>query len=370
MRMKSTVYFADLRANPRDNLLKKISRLLDAAGLQERIKERDLVALKLHFGETGNTAFIRPVYLREIAKNVKVRGAFPFLTDTNTLYAGTRSDASAHLATAIQNGFAYSVINAPVIIADGLKGKNDVVVRTDNKHFAEVYIASDIVHADSLIGIAHFKGHEFTGFAGTLKNLGMGCASRRGKMVQHSTVSPRIKRKKCRGCGDCLEHCSQKAISIDNDKARIDPDKCIGCGECIIICPNRAIQIRWNQESPIFQEGMVEYAGGALKNKNGRAFFLNFVMQVSPACDCYGYNDAPIVGDIGMLASSDPVAVDQASLDLVNGQEGVKVSSLPQAYTSGDDKFRAIYPKVDGTIQLDYAEEIGLGSRDYDLKRV
>ncbi|MFH1672313.1 MAG: DUF362 domain-containing protein [Pseudomonadota bacterium] len=365
--MKSSVYFADLRATPKDNLLKKLSQLLDAAGFQDRIKKRDLVAIKLHFGEAGNTAFVRPVYVARIVENVRSKGAFPFLTDANTLYAGTRSDAPTHLTTAIRNGFAYSVINAPLIIADGLRGKNDVVVQINQKHFKKVYIASDIAHADSLISVAHFKGHELTGFGGTLKNLGMGCASRRGKMAQHSTVSPKVTRKKCKGCGACQEYCSQEAISISDDKARIDPEKCIGCGECIIVCPNQAIQIQWNQEIPIFQEGMVEYATGVLKKKKGRSLFVNFVVQVSPACDCYGYNDAPIVRDIGILASNDPVAIDQASFDLVNREDGVKGCSLPASCKPGEDKFRALYPKVDGTIQLNYAEKIGLGSREYEL---
>jgi uncharacterized Fe-S center protein len=365
--MKSSVYFADLRATPKDNLLKKLSQLLDAAGFQDRIKKRDLVAIKLHFGEAGNTAFVRPVYVARIVENVRSKGAFPFLTDANTLYAGTRSDAPTHLTTAIRNGFAYSVINAPLIIADGLRGKNDVVVQINQKHFKKVYIASDIVHADSLISVAHFKGHELTGFGGTLKNLGMGCASRRGKMAQHSTVSPKVTRKKCKGCGTCLEYCAQEAISISDDKARIDPEKCIGCGECIIVCPNQAIQIQWNQEIPIFQEGMVEYVNGVLKKKKDRSLFVNFVVQVSPACDCYGYNDAPIVRDIGILASSDPVAIDQASFDLVNQEDGVKGCSLPASCKPGEDKFRVLYPKVDGTIQLNYAEKIGLGSRKYEL---
>ncbi|MBW2645425.1 MAG: DUF362 domain-containing protein [Deltaproteobacteria bacterium] len=365
--MKTSVYFADLRATPRENLLEKVARLLDAAGFQDRIKKRDLVAIKLHFGEAGNTAFVRPVYVARIVESVRSKGALPFLTDANTLYAGTRSDAPTHLTTAIRNGFAYSVVNAPLVIADGLRGKNDVVVQINQKHFKKVYIASDIAHADSLISVAHFKGHELSGFGGTLKNLGMGCASRRGKLAQHSTVSPKVTRKKCEGCGTCVEHCSQEAISITDKKARIDSEKCIGCGECIIVCPNQAIQIRWNQEIPIFQEGMVEYAKGVLKKKKGRSLFVNFVVQVSPACDCYGYNDAPIVRDIGILASSDPVAIDQASFDLVNQEDGVKGCALPASCKPGEDKFRALYPKVDGTIQLNYAEKIGLGSREYEL---
>lgn len=212
--MKSNVYFIDLRATPKENLVAKIARLMNTAGLSEKIKERDLVAVKLHFGELGNTAFIRPVFLRKIVETIKDVGGFPYLTDANTLYAGTRSDSPRHLTTAIQNGFAYAVVDAPIIIADGLRGKNETAVKINQKHFKKVYISSDIVETDALISVAHFKGHELSGFGGTIKNLGMGCASRRGKLEQHSTVAPKVNTKKCVGCGDCISHCSQQALSL------------------------------------------------------------------------------------------------------------------------------------------------------------
>ena len=195
--MKSKVYFIDLKATPKENLVAKIARLMHTAGLSEKIKKRDLVAVKLHFGELGNTAFIRPVFLRKIVETVKDVGGSPFLTDANTVYAGTRSDSPSHLTTAIQNGFAYAVVDAPIIIADGLRGRNEVAVKIDQKHFKRVYIGSDIVETDALISVAHFKGHELSGFGGTIKNLGMGCASRRGKLEQHSTVAPKVNIKKC-----------------------------------------------------------------------------------------------------------------------------------------------------------------------------
>jgi len=227
--MNSDVYFIDLRATFRENLVGKLGRLLDTAGLSSCINERDLVAVKLHFGEMGNTAFIRPVFLQKIVKAIRKVGGAPFLTDANTLYSGTRSDSPHHLATAIQNGFAYSVVQAPIIIADGLRGKSETVVKINQNNFKKVYIGSEIFEADALISVAHFKGHELTGFGGTIKNLGMGCASRKGKLAQHSTVSPKIVRKKCVGCGDCVDHCSQNAISLVEEKAVIDSKKCIGC---------------------------------------------------------------------------------------------------------------------------------------------
>ncbi len=368
--MKSKVYFIDLRAKYQESFLAKLDKLLHRAGLSETCRERDLVAVKLHFGETGNTAFIRPVIIRKIIAAIKDKGANPFLTDANTLYAGTRGDASSHLKTAIENGFAYSVVGAPLIIADGLRGKSQTAVTVNQKHFKRVYIGAEITQADALISVAHFKGHELSGFGGTIKNLGMGCASRKGKLAQHSTVAPKVKRKKCIGCGECAAHCSQKAIDMTEEKAIIDPERCIGCGECILICPSEAVTIQWDQESPRFMENMVEYTLGVLKNKKGKALYVNFITNVSPACDCVPYNDAPIVRDIGVVAATDPVAVDQAAADLVNNEQALAGCCIETDNGPGQDKFRALYPKVDWTIQLDYAESLGLGHRRYELVTV
>lgn len=252
--MESTVYFMDLRASNRENLFAKLARLLEKAGIGGVVTKRDLVAIKLHFGEEGNAAFIRPLFLRRVVESVKALGGNPFLTDANTLYAGTRSDSPSHLTTAVRNGFAYAVVEAPLIIADGLRGKSETAVTIDRKRFKEVYVGKEIAEADVYISVAHFKGHELSGFGGAIKNTGMGCASRRGKLAQHSTVSPGIKQSKCVGCGDCVEHCAQGALSLVDDKARMDTEKCVGCGECILICPNGAIQIQWNQGIPVFLE--------------------------------------------------------------------------------------------------------------------
>jgi len=367
MTTKSKVFFIDFRATYKENLMRKIDRLLDAAGLSQAVKARDLVAIKLHFGELGNSAFIRPVFIRNIVASVKAIGGIPFLTDSNTLYAGTRSNAPSHIITAIQNGFAYPVTDAPIIIADGLRGKNETIVKIRQKHFEQVYIGSDIVHADCLLSIGHFKCHPLTGFAGSLKNIGMGCASRKGKLQQHSKVNPKVKRKKCKGCGECTTHCSQNAITLTDKKAFIHPEKCIGCGECILICANDAVQIQWNPTIPLFMERMMEYALGALTGKVGRSLFLNFITDVSPACDCEPYNDAPIVRNIGILASTDPVAIDQASVDLVNEEHALPGSCLKTHLESGEDKFKGLYPKADWEIQMNYAETLGVGNRRYEL---
>jgi len=368
--MSSTVYYMDLSAKWKENLVQKLGRLIEAAGLAGVIHRRDLVAVKLHFGELGNQAYIRPPFLRRIVEDVRVAGGQPFLTDANTLYAGTRSDAPSHLKTAIVNGFAYAVVDAPLIIADGLRGRSETVVEIDGQRFRQVHIAAEIAAADALISVAHVKGHELAGFGGTIKNVGMGCASRRGKLAQHSTVHPAVKKKRCIGCGECVAHCSQHALSLVDQKAVIDDDKCIGCGECILVCPNGAIQIAWNQSVPVFLENMVEYAAGVLATKPQKAFFINFVNSVSPGCDCLPFNDSPIVRDIGVLAGTDPVAIDQAAVDLINREAALPGSALKTHTAAGEDKFRGLYPEVDWPHQLAYAEKMKLGTRKYKLVQI
>jgi uncharacterized Fe-S center protein len=377
--MKSSVFFSDLKVESGKNILDKLDILLDRADLKGKIREKDLVAIKLHFGEKGNTAYVRPIFLRRVVDRVKRYKGKPFLTDTNTLYTGTRSEAVSHLTTASENGFTESVVNAPILIADGLRGNSAMKVRIDKPIFKTVSIAREIYMADALIGVTHFKGHELSGFGGALKNLGMGCSSREGKLSQHSNISPKVKGKTCKGCERCLGWCAQEAISMQSPQsgvetkqsiAFIDPKKCVGCGECILTCPSGAIQIQWNESIPIFQKKMVEHAYGAVQKKKRKALYLSFLTQISPACDCYGYSDTPIVNDIGILSSEDPVAIDQASVDLVNDQEGNRSSKLPGAWKPGENKFRAIYPEVDWNIQLAYGEEIGLGTREYELIKI
>jgi len=377
--MKSSVFFSDLKVQSGKTLLDKVDILLDRADLKVKIREKDLVAIKLHFGEKGNTAFVRPIFLRRIVDRVKELKGKPFLTDTNTLYTGTRSEAVSHLTTAFENGFTESVVNAPIVIADGLRGNNATKVRIDKPIFKTVSVAREIDMADALITVTHFKGHELSGFGGALKNLGMGCSSREGKLSQHSNISPKVKGKSCKSCERCLSWCAQEAISMRASQsgvetkqavAFIDPKKCVGCGECILTCPSGAIQIQWNESIPIFQKKMVEHAYGAVQKKKRKTLYLNFLTQISPACDCYGYSDMPIVRDIGILSSEDPVAIDQASVELVNKEEGNRSSKLPKNWEPEGDKFRAIYPEVDWNIQLAYAEEIGLGTREYELIKI
>ena len=362
--MPAEVYFTDLRGKSGLNLLDKVERLFERAGFASLINPKDLVAVKVHFGERGNTAFVRPQYLRRIVDKIKQAGGKPFLTDANTLYVGSRANAVEHIETAIENGFAYATVGAPVIIADGLTGRDYVSVPVDLKHFHAAKVAAAAYHADVLIAVSHFKGHETTGFGGVLKNLGMGLASRASKQVIHSDVLPEVDGEKCVACGRCTEWCPAEAITVE-EVAVIDPEKCLGCAECTITCNQDAIAVNWKGEPDVIQEKIVEYACAVLKNKKGKAGFITFVVDVTPQCDCTNYNDIPVVPDVGILASRDPVALDQACVDLVNVQPSTPGSRLD--LPAGADKFRGLYPKIDWEVQLDYAEKIGLGTRKYRL---
>lgn len=371
MRKKgSAVYFSDLRSTAKKDLLGRLGTLLDRVDLKQKVRKKSIVALKIHFGERGNTAFVRPIFVRPVVDRIRAHGGRPFLTDTNTLYVGSRGDSVSHYGNAIENGFSYSAVAAPVIIGGGLRGNRFERVRVDLKHYREVEIAPELTDADAIVGITHFKGHEMSGFGGTLKNFGMGSASRQGKLSMHSTASPFIKKEVCTGCRTCVSWCAHGAISMEAKKAAIDSGKCTGCGACLPTCPEGAIRIVWDQGIREMQEKMVEYAFGALHRKRDRSVFLNYLINVTPLCDCYPFSDAPIVGDIGILASHDPVAIDQASADLVNQQRGNEESALQGGHGPGEDKFRGVAPEIDWTLQLDYAEQVGLGTRKYDLHKV
>ena len=370
--MGSLVYFADLRCrNHNESLPAKVTKLCQAAGLDEWVSENDLVAVKLHFGEKGNASYIRPILVRPVIDLVREKGGKPFLTDTNTLYMGTRWNAASHIECAITNGFAYAVTNAPVVIADGLKGRSRVAVPIPGgKRLEEAHVASGIVESDGMLVLSHLKGHELTGFGGALKNVAMGCASRLGKLHMHSQVHPEVKQDRCVGCKECVKVCPVTAAVLQepSGKVFIDQETCIGCGDCIVACRFGAIAVDWNEASSSVQEKIAEYCAGVLQHglleKSG---FMTFVMNVSPYCDCYGYNDQGIVPDIGIIASRDPIAIDQAAVDLVNRQPGIRESELQNNLEPGEDKFKGLFPHIDWGIQLERAEELGLGSRKYEL---
>ena len=309
------------------------------------------------------------MYVRQVVEKVKACGALPFLTDTNTLYLGTRSNAIEHIETAILHGFDYAVAGAPVIIADGLNGKNIRRVEIQKKHFAEVSIAGDIAAADSLIVLSHFKGHIVSGFGGAIKNLGMGCAPPEGKRAQHN-ARPFTIPEKCTGCASCMKVCPTKAIRVKKNKSVIDRIRCTGCFEYMHACPEYAIDIDWETEISLFMERMVEHAYGAVQGKEQKAGFMNFLIRITPDCDCFPFSDAPIVPDIGILASKDPVAIDAASFDLVNQQQGSFDSLLTAHHHKGGDKFKGVHVQTDGYRQVQYAEEIGMGKSSHELIKI
>ncbi len=368
--MPATVYLADLRAGNKENLFIKLQRLLNQAGIEQIVGRDELTAIKIHFGEKGGHAFIRPVFIRRIVDQIKQLGGKPFLTDSCTLYPGERKEAVSALCCGIENGFAYAVAGAPLIMCDGLRGHSSRRVPVDGEILDTADIGLEILEADVLIAVSHFKCHELTGFGGALKNLGMGCSSRAGKMEQHSTVAPEVAEQACTGCGVCLRACAHQAILVSGGKARIDSQRCTGCGRCITVCESRAIRIQWNEEAALVMKKMAEYAKGALTDKTGKALFVNFVTQVSPSCDCYGHSDTPIIPDLGILVSTDPVALDQACADLVNQAQGLPDTALTCGHEPGGDKFRGVHPDIDWTITLDHAEKIGTGTRKYTLTRL
>ena len=367
---ESTVYFTGLRArSERDNKVSKIARLVEATGFASAIAKDDLVAIKIHFGERGNDSHVSPVFTRVVVDKIKEAGAKPFITDTNTLYTGSRHNSVDHLLTALEHGFSFATVNAPLIIADGLRGNFTHETEIAGKHFKKVKIAGVIAEADAMFVISHFKGHEMSGFGGAIKNLAMGCSPAQGKKEQHAAKFM-VDNKICVGCKACLKPCPTEAISMVERKAYIDPNKCIGCGECMTVCPTKAINLNWETEIGPFVERMVEYAWGAVKGKEGKIAYINFLTNITPDCDCVPWSDAPVVPDIGIMASLDPVALDQACYDMVNQQAGFGDSQLKANFGPGENKFTGIWSYTKGEVQLSYSESLGLGSTKYKLVEI
>ena len=370
--MASTVYFASAEiSRTRKDLVSQVANLFEAAGGAGLIGPGDAVAIKLSFSEVGNTAYLRPSLVRPVVRVVKDCGGKPFLTDANTLYTGGRSNSPDHIETAIKNGFSYAVVEAPIIIADGLRGKSYVDVRIDQKNCKTARIGTEAYHADALIGLAHVHCHGGTGLAATFKNIGMGFGSRSGKQAMHAQREPpTVDESKCVGDAECVGDCPVDAITLKGGKAQINGDTCIRCGECTVTCPHGAIAIRWGDEPGLLQERIVEYTLAVVKNKRDKCLFYAFLLDVVPHCLCLSHSERPFVPDVGIMASRDPVALEQATFDVVNAQRGIEGSRLADAHAEGADKFRALYPDVDSELTMEYAEKIGLGSREYKIEEI
>ena len=370
----SDVYFTTFKTSPSENLLQKIRRLIKTAGFEQIDFTDKFAAVKIHFGELGNLAFLRPNYAKVVADYVKELGGQVFLTDCNTLYVGSRKNALDHMDTAYLNGFSPLQTGCHVIIADGLKGTDEQLVPIDLPYVKEAKIGHAIMDADIVISLTHFKGHEEAGFGGALKNLGMGSGSRAGKMEQHCDGKPYVLTDQCVGCGSCTRICAHDAPHVINKKASIDYDKCVGCGRCLAVCPKNAIAPKYQNSFTMLNYKIAEYAYAVCKDRP--CFHISLICDVSPYCDCHSENDIPIIPDVGMLASFDPVALDQACADLCNQMPPIAGSRLDDhikefgEHDHNHDVFHLNHPDTEWQSCLEHAEEIGLGTREYKLIKI
>ncbi len=330
---------------------KKVKYLYDHSRAGGRFKKGDFIAVKTHFGESTNTTHIKPVIVKVIIDKLKQAGTLPFLTETSTLYKGKRSNALDHTALAVEHGFGFDKMRVPLIMADGLFGDDETPVEINGKHFNKVNIAAQIAKVQGVMVISHFTGHMGTGFGGAIKNTGMGLASRRGKLKQHSTLSPQIDTGACNACGMCLEWCPQDTISMVDGKAYIHNENCIGCGECLAVCKFSAVRFNWGRESRVLQEMMAEHSAGVIKAVKGKIFYFNFLINITKNCDCMNGGRA-VSDDIGIIAGRDIVAVEKASYDIF-----MKVNNM--------NITEAASYSIDSLFQVKHAEYLGLGNSDY-----
>lgn len=369
----SDVYMTDFRARLGEGLPLKLKRLLKQAGLDQIDMDGKFVAIKMHFGELGNISYLRPNYAKAVADFVKEQGGIPFLTDCNTLYPGSRKNAIEHMYCAWENGFTPMSVGCPIIIGDGLKGTDDIEVEVQNGEYVKkAKIGRAIMDADIFISLSHFKGHEMTGFGGAIKNIGMGCGSRAGKKDQHSNGKASIDEESCRGCRRCQKECANEGLVYDEQshKMHVNEDNCVGCGRCLGACSFDAIEFANDAATKELNCRMAEYTKAVLDGRDN--FHISLITDVSPNCDCHAENDAPILPNIGMFASFDPLALDQACVDACLAQEPLPNSQLSDAMKKKDfcdhhDHFENTTPESEYKTCLDHAEKIGLGSRSYEL---
>ena len=366
---KAKVYYTNMRTGFNNNLLDKLARLIKTAGIGDIDFDGKYTAIKIHFGEPGNLAYLRPNYAKVVADVVKELGGKPYLTDCNTLYVGGRKNALDHIDTAYTNGFSPFSTGCHVLIGDGLKGTDEVYVPVEGgEYIKEAKIGRAVMDADVFISLTHFKGHEATGFGGTLKNIGMGCGSRAGKMEMHSAGKPHIDRDLCIGCHRCEKICAHGAPFFTDKKANIDHDKCVGCGRCIGVCPKDAVLPASDESNDVLNCKIAEYSKAVIDGRLN--FHISLVIDVSPYCDCHAENDAAIVPDVGFFASFDPVALDVACADAVNAQPVIANTVLAESDHEGHDHFGAVSPDTNWHSCIEHAKKIGLGTDEYELIEV
>ena len=374
---KARVYFTDFRTPyGGDTMPGKLKKLIRKAGIAHLNLEGQFVAIKIHFGELGNVSYLRPNYARAVVDVVKELGGKPFLTDCNTLYPGSRKNALEHLYCAWENGFTPLTVGCPILIGDGLKGTDDIEVPVQGGEYVKkAKIGRAVMDADVIISLTHFKGHETTGFGGTLKNLGMGCGSRAGKKEQHNNGKAYVQQEICRGCRRCMRECANNGLVFDPEtrKMHVDKEHCVGCGRCVGACNFDAIDFEDPNSNQMLNYRIAEYAKAVV---DGRPqFHISLVMDISPNCDCHVENDAPILPDVGMFASFDPLALDQACVDACMKCEPLPNSQLGEHmrdphFVDHHDHFTNSTPESEWQSCLSHAEKIGLGTRDYELIRL
>ena len=369
---KSKVYFTSFKTSFTENIPAKLKRLILTAGIGDIDFTDKYAAVKIHFGELGNLAFLRPNYAKTVVSAIQELGGKVFLTDCNTLYVGSRKNALDHLDTAYENGFSPFSTGCHVIIGDGLKGTDEALVPVDGDYVKEAKIGHAIMDADVIISLTHFKGHEMTGFGGAIKNIGMGCGSRAGKKDQHHNGQPVIDPESCRGCKRCMRECANDGLVFDAERKvmTIDGEKCVGCGRCIGACNFDAIAFGQDAAVKELNCRMAEYTKAVVTGRD--CFHISLVCDISPVCDCHSGNDVPILPDIGMFASADPLALDQACADACLRQTPLPNSQLTEqmagsSFCDHHDHFENTTPNSEYKTCLAHAEKIGLGTKEYEL---
>jgi len=350
--MKPEVYFSSIRERSRSDCFRILLKSMEENLSQ--FQKGSFVGIKMTIGDKKTTGYIRPELVKILVENLKRRGAKPFVFDTNVIYKGQRQNAVDHLNLAYQKGFTNDKLGCPYIIADGVFGTDSRTVKVAYKNIGELRVPSLVHVLDDLIVLSHITGHIMSGYAASIKNVGMGMASRAGKQVQHSSMKPLINAANCTLCGCCIESCPVSAISEMRGAAYINSKVCIGCGECIACCKFDAVHIHWHEDESVFAERMVEYAHGILSRVR-RKVFMNFAFDITEECDCIAGNDPRIAEDRGIFASDDILAADKAAFDVL---------------TKKADIFSREGKITVHQHQFDYAGKIGLGRLDYRLTEI